>query len=277
MYERKVDRAHPNLFVFMIDQSGSMANGIAGTTTPKAEALCQVLNRLFVELVMKCMKEEGPRHYFDVALLGYGGASHDPNVSHVRSAFGGSLVGRELVSIVELATNPLRVDQEQTSDGAVKSPIWVDPRSNGCTPMCGAFALAHKISGDWSAQHPDSFPPVVFNVSDGSSTDGDPRGWAAKLREMSTSDGNLLLFNIALSGVAEQPVFFPSPGVRFLDEYASLLFDMSSELPPFMREVAAARGNAVSSGARGFVFNASAEAVIDAMMVGTGTRMGDGG
>lgn len=277
MYDRKVDRSHPNLFVFLIDNSGSMANAIAGTTVPKSQALCQVLNRLFVELVMKCMKEEGPRHYFDVALIGYGGADHNPALAYVRPAFAGNLTGRDLVSIVELATNPLRVDEEQTPSGAVKTPVWVDPRANGCTPMCEALALACKISTEWAAQHPDSFPPVVFNVSDGNSTDGDPKASAKTLREVSTNDGHLLLFNIALSEAAQEPVFYPADGTRFLDPYASQLFEMSSELPPFMVDVAIARGNQVAAGARGFVFNASAEAVIDAMMVGTGTRMGDGG
>jgi len=59
------------------------------------------------------------------------------------------------------------------------------------------------------AQHPKSFPPVVINITDGESTDGDPYPASAAIRELETEDGNVLLLNLHLSSCRAPQVFFP--------------------------------------------------------------------
>jgi hypothetical protein len=64
--------------------------------------------------------------------------------------------------------------------------------------MTEALSQGHKVLSKWVTEHRTAFPPVVFNISDGEATDGEPSG-AAALRSLSTDDGEALLFNVHLS------------------------------------------------------------------------------
>ena len=99
-YERRLDRNNPGCMVFLVDQSGSMSETVAGEQRSKADAVAEALNNLLYELVLRCIKDEneGPRHYYDISVIGYG-----PGVG---SALGGALNGRDMVSIVDVADNP---------------------------------------------------------------------------------------------------------------------------------------------------------------------------
>ena len=193
-YTAEISRTNPSCFLFLIDQSGSMqdvmdptdiqamdkpsvVDGRTYTHTAsgktKAQGVADAINRLLQNLVIKCAKSEGVRDYYEVGVIGYGG---DKTASRVGPAFVGSLAGRELVTIGEIANNPARIDErsKKVDDGTggiieqkVKFPIWFDPVSQGGTPMAPAMAKARAILADWVAQHPASFPPLVINITDG--------------------------------------------------------------------------------------------------------------
>src|ERR1017187_3250147 len=94
-YSAEISRTNPTLFVFLIDQSGSMADGVPDQPNRrKAEALADAINRLLQNLVIRCAKEEGVRDYFNVSVVGYG--------AQVGPAFSGALAGRQLVPISEI-------------------------------------------------------------------------------------------------------------------------------------------------------------------------------
>ena len=57
-------------------------------------------------------------------------------------------------------------------------PVWVEPLNEGGTPMCAAMDRAGRIAHSWIQTYPQSFPPIVINLSDGESTDGDAATWA---------------------------------------------------------------------------------------------------
>jgi hypothetical protein len=135
--------------------------------------------------------------------------------------------------------------------------------------MCGALDRAGRLAAGWIQRYPDSFPPIVLNLTDGEATDGDPLPWANRLRSLHSNDGNVLLFNLHLSGEVADPVLFPSSSDDLVDEHSRLLFEMSSELPPFMLEAASAQGSRVSAGARGFGFNADLRSIMTFLNVGT--------
>jgi hypothetical protein len=240
----------------------------------KSQAMADAINRLLDTLVARCAKGEGVMRYFQVGVIGYGNT--------VGPALGGSLKDRELVWIDEIADNPLRVEErrKKESDGAgglvevsVMFPVWFDPVADNGTPMCQALWLAHTILENWVAQHPKSFPPVVINITDGESTDGDPYPASAAIRELETEDGNVLLLNLHLSSCRAPQVFFPDSesGLAEQDKYAPLLFNMSSHLPAFMRSAARDLGYTVSDTARGFVFNAEIQDAIQFLDIGTRT------
>ena len=270
-YSAEISRSNPSCFLFLIDQSGSMEDDWAGEPgKQKAEGLATIINRLLQNLVIKCAKSEGVRDYYHVGVLGYGGK--------VAPAFGGDLAGKELVPIGEIADRPARIEEraKKTDDGAgglvdqtVKFPIWFDAVASSGTPMCQALARAQGILAGWLEQHAAGFPPIVINVTDGEATDGDPTKAAEALKGLGTDDGNVLLFNLHLSSQRAEPVQFPASDERLPDKYARLLFQLSSPLPEFMRDVAQQEGFPACDGARGFVFNADMVSVIQFLDIGT--------
>lgn len=270
-YIAEISRTNPSCFLFLIDQSGSMRDPFgADSGKRKAEGVADAINRLLQNLVIKCAKTEGVRDYYNVGVIGYG---HRPG-----PAFAGALAGREFVPISEVAANPARVDEraKKVDDGAgglvdqtIKFPIWFDPVANGGTPMCQALGRATTVLQGWLGQHPDCFPPIVINITDGEATDGDPTGPAQALTALTSTDGNILLFNLHLSSQKATPVEFPDSEDVLPDNYAKTLFNMSSKLPEYMRGIAQEEGFKASENTRGFVFNADIVSVIRFLDIGT--------
>lgn len=238
---------------------------------PKSEALADAINKLLQNLVIKCAKSEGIRDYYDVGVIGYGGASVGP-------AFGGLLAGKDLVPVSVLGKSPIRVEDRtrKMDDGAggiitqkVKFPVWFEPKALGETPMCEAFEKASHTLSKWIVAHPKSFPPIVINITDGKPTDGNPTQAAYDLMSLTTIDGEVLLFNLLISSARMQPVEFPDTEMVLSDEYARSLFAISSPLPEYMRRMLADEGVNSNLQSRGFVFNADLVSVIRFLDIGT--------
>jgi hypothetical protein len=245
--------------------------GVSESKKAKSEMVADVVNRLLQNLILKCAKSEGVRDYFHVGVLGYGNLG-------VGSAFMGSLRDRDLVALSEVANSPLRVEEriKMTDDGAggliqrnVKFPTWFDPTADGGTPMCEALGRASSILENWLQEHNSSFPPTVINITDGEATDGDPTEKAQTLKGLQNIDGNVLLYNIHLSSIKGSPIEFPDDENNLPDDYARLLFQMSSILPQNTRALAQNEGYRVSENTRGFSFNADAVALIRFLDIGT--------
>ncbi len=270
-YVAEISRVKPSCFIFLIDQSGSMQEAWGGESGKnKAEALSTIINRLLQNLVLKCAKSEGVRDYYDVGVIGYGAA--------VGPAFSGSLSGKELVPIGEVANQPARVEErtKKVDDGAgglidqsIKFPVWFEAVANGGTPMCQAMSRAQSILGRWVTEQPTSFPPIVINITDGQATDGDPASAANALKDLKTEDGQVLLFNIHVSSRPASPIEFPGDESRLPDDYAKHLFRMSSRLPDYMKTIAMEEGIPIGDSPRGFVFNGDMVSVIRFLDIGT--------
>ncbi|MDX1547983.1 MAG: VWA domain-containing protein, partial [Rhodothermales bacterium] len=276
-YRAEVSRRNPGCLLFLIDQSTSMNLPFGGSQGDGAESrarrLTHAINGLLQELVVRCTKsqEEGVRPYFDVGVFGYGSESFGP-------VLGGALAGQALVSIRELANHPLRLEQGIRSmpDGRgghvevpIRFPIWFELDALGRTPMCRALDEARAVLHEWARAHPESMPPLVFNLTDGEATDGDPAEAAQALREVRTQDGAVLLFNVHLSERTGPPVLYPSSEDGLPDPFARQLFSMSSPLPPAFRARFQEEGLAAEDGARAFIFNAGLAEVIRCLDIGT--------
>jgi hypothetical protein len=270
-YTAQISRSNPTALVFLLDQSSSMLEPFgAQPDKRKADGVSDALNRLLQNLVLKCARADGVRDFFHIALVGYGG--------RVTSAFGGPLAGKDLVPVSQVADNPLRVEvrTRKVEDGAgglveqeFKLPVWFEARPTGRTPMCEALRKAKSCLQGFLDAHPDCYPPIVMNITDGEPTDGDPRGPADELRGLASADGNVLLFNAHLSDKANRPIEFPDREADLPDKFARLLFRMSSALPPRLLDAAKAAGYPVGPESRGFVFNADLVAVIRFLDIGT--------
>lgn len=272
-YSAEISRANPSLFVFMIDQSGSMTDpfGSGDSSKNKGQVVADVINRLLQNLIIRCAKTEGVRDYFDVSVLGY-------SENTVYPAFGGVLSGREVLALSEVALNPLRVEERTKKvldgvgglvDQTIRFPVWFDPKMHGGTPMCEAFRKTKSIVENWLEMHKDCYPPTVIHITDGESTDGDITYPAQSLRQLSSSDGNVLLYNIHLSSHPSSPIEFPDSEDSLPDDYARLLFKISSTLPETTRSIAASEGYSVSEKTKGFTFNADNVALIRFLEIGT--------
>ena len=275
-YTAEISRTNPTCFLFLVDQSSSMLEPFGGNPDKsKADGLADAINRLFQNLILKCAKSEGIRDYFHIGVISYGGK--------ILPGLSGKLSGKPLVPISELADNPIRVEERKrwADDGAggvfeqtFKFPVWFEPRPTGRTPMCEAIQLAQTYMEIFVAQHPTAYPPMVINITDGMPTDGNPLEAAKELRTLATNDGNVLLFNAHLSEKKLHPIEFPANEDGFPDDFARLLFRMSSVLPPKLLEAALADGHKVKDGSRGFVFNADLVSIIRFLDLGTKVYQG---
>lgn len=271
-YESRVDRHNPSCLVFMIDQSASMAETMTGAPVSRAVAVADQLNGLIYELIQRCTKSlsEPPRPYFAVSAVGYRTDADGRPV--IGPMLQGSTADRPWVWTTDLASSPLRLE-ERTNDTPAgvqrfTVPVWVDPLATGGTPLCSAFNYVGRLVRSWVDQYPHSFPPIVVNLSDGESTDGNPQKWADRLRGLETTDGNTLLFNLDMSSGGE-PILFPQRVPSSMTKHGRGMFEMSSELPPTMLTAAAAQGFSVTPGARGFGMNADFRSVVTFLNVGT--------
>lgn len=279
-YIAEISRNSPTCFLFLIDQSFSMTESVGGTPgVQKAAFVADALNKTLQNLGIAASKLTGAemeiRDYFDIGVIGYG--------LNVGPAFVGPLVGKALAPLSEVGYNPARIEvrQRKVPDGAggiitedIRFPIWFDAVANGATPMCEALSLAHSILEPWIADHPDAFPPIVLNLTDGQPTDGDPRPIAAHLRSLETSDGNVLLFNLHVSTLNASPLCFPNSAQQLpADQYAHLMFDMSSPLSSFAWEMAQQDYPGIEQDARGFVFNAGIEDIVHFLNIGTRVKV----
>jgi hypothetical protein len=272
-YQAEISRVNPSCFLFMIDQSRSMNETISSgqVLTDKASGVADIINRWLQELSLLCAKEDGVRDFYQVGVIGYG--------TSVKPALSGPLAGRDLVPISEIANNPARLEDrmKRLSDGSggiveqpVKFPVWYDPVSIGGTPMCKASREAYRILERFLREHPACFPPIIIHITDGESTDGDPTELLRALTSLRSSDGNVLLFNVHLSSMADSPpVRFPDSAGGLRDDYAEMLFQTASPLIPSMRALAREHGYQVSEHSRGFVLNADMVDLIQAIDIGT--------
>lgn len=279
MYTQSITRTHRTAFILLIDGSGSMAEQILfrGRTTTKADAVAAVTNDLLFELIERARRSDGVRDYYDIAAIGYSGDDE------VYSLLPG---GAESIPVSMLAAQEPSIRREvvehRLPDGSivlreVSTPFWVGPQAAGQTPMCEALRHARDIAAAWCA-HPanaESFPPVVFNITDGEATDCDDdelRAVCEQIKALATSDGQVLLINVHIAAGEEGlTAFFPSETeVVYTHRYAGLLHDCSSRMPDvFDSAIRAAKGPGALPPFRGMSYNASAAELVTMLNIGS--------
>ncbi|MBF0321007.1 MAG: VWA domain-containing protein [Nitrospirae bacterium] len=276
MYDAEISRSNPGCFLFLIDQSGSMSDPFGGSeTVSKSQGVADTINKLIANLVLKCTKDDGIRDYFEIGVIGYG----NPEVA---PAFSGSFAGQELIKVEALGNHPLRLEERMqqfpgeggaTVEKPVKFPIWFEPVANSATPMCKAISYAKAILERWVSEHPNSFPPIAINITDGDSTDGNPIPYAMDLYRLGTNNGNVLFFNIHISSQKAVPILYPGSDAALPDQFGKSLFEMSSLLPESIMQAAQKEGYDVMADSRGFGFNADLVSLIK--FIDIGTRVGN--
>lgn len=277
-YTAEISRINPGCFLFLVDQSGSMSGALGGQPgCCKHKQAADALNRTVSNIIQRCSQGKEVRDYFHVGIITYG-----------TTAMGGSVVTTPFVGVDPEAPFRLASEVEQVAEisprwvkesdgkGGVieimeEIPEWLTPEARGGTPMCEALTLAAQALRQWVNEHPQSYPPIVINITDGAATDGDPVRIAGDIASIATQDGNALLFNIHLSDVSAAPITYPADEVDLPrdDRYAAELFRMSSVLPEASRKQAVSQGISVSEQSRGYVFNSDLAALVQFLDIGT--------
>ena len=277
-YTAEISRINPGCFLFLVDQSGSMAGALGGQPGfYKHEQAADALNRTVSNILQRCSQGEEIRDYFYIGIITYGTTGTGRSV--VTTPFVGVnpeaplRLASEVEQAAEISQRPVK---ESDGKGGIieimeEIPEWLTPEAQGGTPMCESLRLAAQALRQWVNEHPQSFPPIVINITDGAATDGDPLPIASDIAGIATQDGNALLFNVHLSDVSAAPITYPADEGELPRDngYAADLFRMSSVLPEASRRQAVSQGIAVSEQSRGYVFNSDLAALVQFLDIGT--------
>ena len=279
-HKEPIDRKNPTMFLFLVDQSGSMSEPFGSQSgKTKAQGVVDAINRIIQGLVFRSSmgNEIADRYY--LGLIGYNNS--------INVGFGGALQGKFQTPVSEVGNNPLRIETrvKKVDDGAgglvdqkVSFPVWLDPVAVGRTKMREALEVAKETVADFVAGFPESYPPIVINITDGVPTDAkepdfpEVEAAAAALRSVVNKNGsNVLLFNIHISSQEARPISFPNQEDQLPDVYSKLLFRMSSPMTDEMCRIANATEAEIElhPGARGFVFQGDLVSVILLLDIGT--------
>ena len=280
MYSARITRLNPTAFIFLIDHSGSMEEKMmfGRSMMAKADAVAMVTNMLIRELINRCRREEGILDYFDIAAIGY---SADEAAVLLGGADG-------FVKPSELAMRPCKkrtfTRERVLPDGRSvitndELKYWIEPKAEGSTPMRSALEQALLLAGNWCRRpgNAASYPPTIFNITDGEASDGDHEiltNLAGQIKSLGTQDGNALLININLTcGAGDRTVVFPSSHDELPagSRYARMLYEMSSAMPGEYNEtiVRLRSGDACAPPFRGMSCNTSIADLISMLNVGS--------
>ncbi len=247
----------PGCIIVLIDQSGSMGNTWGQSKYKLSWGAARSVNFMIGELVERCRKgdEVAPR-----VRLGFYGYSR----TDVTWAGGKFLPDADgLVSLVALAECE---DEVEDDENEMIIPWVVQEAAGGGTPMRTAFEQVVSVAENFAQNHPESFPPVIVNITDGIPTDCDESelaGIVAPIMSISTTDGAALVFNVHISPDGSEPVFCPSPGDALPDNYAKCLYEASSVLPDSLAHIGRnSHGMKIGEEARCFAFNADSALLI---------------
>ena len=281
-YTAQITRNSPTAFIFLIDQSVSMGRttSLDGKEMSLAQAAAQIVNDKIRELVSRCTKTDEIRHYFDIAVIGYGVEAY--------SAWSGRLAGRFFVSPNEIHDNATTVkvkELKRTPRGMVEKEYdreqWIQPRADGSkTHLHNALRLSQDLLADWLIDHrgKDIYPPTVINITDGvynGISHSDILQIANELKSFGTADGNVLLFNCHIQPDASDGLTFPASKDELNgNSFAQRLFDLSSLLPlRYNDEIVASKSIRPDVRLSAMAVNASPSQLIQLMDIGTPTNI----
>lgn len=284
-YTAQITRNTPTAFIFMIDQSISMSRKLnyRGEFITLADAVARIVNNQINELVLRCIKTNEVRHYYDIAVIGYG--------DDASYGWKGPLAGRDFVSPEELKNNPFKKitvkEEKRTRKGVefkeVEKVQWVEPVAAGkYTRVHKAFAMAKNLLDKWMKEHheKDCYPPTIINITDGAFNGiANPREvnthLANELKALFTNDGNVLLWNIHVIPDNQEHILLPISKTELNeDKYSEWLYDMSSLLPSrYNQPIGDLRGDAENARHVAMATNTDLSTLIQLMDIGTPTNI----
>lgn len=220
-YEQKISQTKPGLVGLIVDDSGSAADNLAGTSNPRFEWIMRYVGIILQLLLSRSSEVKGdgvvikPRYYLTVVKYG---------------------------STPELWGTP-EMDIQTAAELFSESGQSIGLGGHlGGTNAAAAFQemqghIETSLAGE---RFKKSFPPMVFHLTDGEShSDASPI--AQEIMQLSTDDGNALLVNVYIGTQTNLNYQGPEDFPGYLDaseagpsEDNLRLFNMSSVTPECM-------------------------------------------
>jgi len=222
-YDKRISRAAPGLVVSALDDSGSMAGPLPGTSDAKYEWVERDHGHIFKELLARSTEQRGdsvvikPRYY--VYLIRYG-------------------------SMPEAwAPEELDIEAAVTKYAAAGNSLGLGGHLGG-TDAEAALRLAREFLKKAVAceRYRNSFPPLVFHLTDGMSQ-SDATQVAEDIMALTTADGNVLMVNgyigtqtsLSYTGPEDFPGYVTEKEAGPSEDNLRL-FRMSSLMPECIRQ-----------------------------------------
>lgn len=244
---------HPGLLVYLVDLSGSMQ------WDEKIKRVSNTIWKVVDCLLAGCQDMGNYKERFHLEVIGYN--------QYTYNLFSGGV-------------NDLNDHLDETASTEQFMDIEKEGKPQGLTHMAVAYEKAVEVVRQWiSKQCAKGIPipaPVVINITDGypeekGLNDEQSRNKAlaaAKaLMNISVPDGNVLLFNIHIDGVAGKEPEIQLPNTRPTDNRKGFLYDASSELNDEFVARAQRAGLPASKGSHFMVSNVSDQRILSRLIV----------
>ena len=217
-YEKMISRTNPGFIVMLLDDSTSMSDDLLGTSDPKFKWVDRYGGIILNELLERSSEVKGdevvikPRYYLHVIKYG---------------------------SIPELwGTQEMDIKTAVEMFSHCGNSLGLSGHLGG-TDAKTAFEEAYKLLQEAviSERFMDSFPPMLFHLTDGESQT-DASSVVEQIKQLSTNDGNVLVVNAYIGTQTSLNYKGPEDFPGYLDgsEAGSdqdniRLFEMSSQAP----------------------------------------------
>lgn len=218
MYNVGITREHRTAIIFLIDQSGSMAGEILhlGRNISKAEVVAEVCNMAISELIERATRLGEVRNYYDIAILGYSGDGVQSLLTDSGSPFLGvdTLAQRGFTPRVINVKRRMLSGEYRFFEESIEQRIAAE--AHGETPMYEALDIAYELVSSWCSEpnNRESFPPMIYNITDGESSDcdyNDISDIAERIKGVGTNHGNVVLVNTHIASDGEnRSLIFPT-------------------------------------------------------------------
>jgi len=276
MYNAQITRRCKGAFILLIDRSGSMDETVTfnGRECTKAQAVAETANMLIDEIINRSHRDDGVYDYFDIAAAGYA-------ADKVEQLWGGGFKRVSQLFQMPVPTEKILVRRSTPTgkniDMILQRRCWIEPAAKGNTPMLAALVQARKLAAKWCRQNPESFPPIVINITDGEPSDADETmiaEAAEALKATATQDGNTLLVNIHTAtryDTPQQSLKFPAEGDKLPENrHTRMLYAASSTLPSlYDKAIEEIKGCKGEGPYKAMCYNCSADELVGLLNIGS--------
>lgn len=252
-YQLPWGSTHPGLLVYLVDLSGSME------WDDKIKRVSNTIWEVIDRMVPPCQDMGVYKERFRLEMIGYN--------QYTYKLFSGGV--NEMLN---------RLDNTETTRQFID--ISKEGKPQGLTLMAMAYEKAAEVINKWiSTQNAKGVPtpaPIVINITDGYPEESglsaeQSRDKALKaadaLKNISVPDGNVLLFNIHIDGVAGSEPEIKLPNIRPTDFRKGFLYDASSELNEEFVSRAIRAGLPASKGSHFMASNISDQSLLSRLIV----------